>query len=283
MTRLSDDAMLHLGGYLVCHLADFRARVFPKTPVHIGRAADKLRSLILSLGALPVALDQLKAIRKAESILEDLDALLTRMIPNRTREFLLPLYEGRSPLLDSADASIRTFLELLCDYRSLPLEVCRQTIHDVRLILSDVAGLLLALETTVAPEHGTMRAAIGDEIESHLGRVEDVLLPCGGQELLARLRPASDYLLQAYLDTPYHRVAETIVADIVASRIAAVESDTQRHMLGRRLHLLQETDLLQPEPHVAPYIELLREFESWEAVEQLLLTDGLISELKAGI
>jgi hypothetical protein len=202
------------------------------------------------------------------------------MTPNKVKDFLMTFYENADLYLENGDHNIRTFLEILCDENNSIWEKARGVVHDLRLELTKIGGILFSIDSYLdnsiqAPPIGLISERKNDL--KYLLKPLDILF--NGQEFVLEFRKDSSVILKAYLGTDFHKKAEDLIIAIIR-QIIENSYPAKGDELNSFLKAFRSSPWMQNEAHVAPLIRELREILSWEEVETLMINDPIVLKLK---
>ena len=278
--RLDEDDRFHLGGYLVCLLVDFRHRLERSFRWEgISDTGDQLLVISKDLLELSRPADLLTKLREMELLLERIDDLLTRIKPEKARDFLMPLFANRDVFLHDSDEKLRQFLTFICDKDTLPWRSVRGYVHDARNGTELVAAWVVRLERVISSRDWMAKP---DMVE--IRRFQETCEMCCGGLGQRALRPsydkASTALFASYMDTPFHQKAVDLLYKLILERVNLVRSTETRTELMSRLKYLQRVGEKLGGPHVGPLMSLLFEIEPFDIAEELLLRDRLVLALR---
>ena len=284
---LDEESKLHLGGYLVCLLVDLRS----KTSLTAGRYAEglceKLSRTLSRFFDSNDSEDQIQMLEEADRILSAMDDLLTDMGATKYREFLSPIYEKRDLLFSEKDQKLCKLLEVFYDdyqptitYKNMlvpiPISVWPLTnilIHDIRKILGKIGSSLLSLYNEIQNKDGLDALRVDTEVRDlfHFLIAE---LPFSMEDFQSNFLWMQAALFEAYDGSKFHKKA----AELMTERLWKVIDPASA--FGELLKYMLVSSPPQNDPHVTPLIDLIKEAVPREQVEDILLNDSFVVQLK---
>lgn len=283
---LDSSTRLHLGGYLVYNLVDFRARFFGPGAIEISATASCFQEATSGLLAVTDSSEQLAKIEEMDRLLGTLDTLLMRMRPHRKKDFLLPLFQNSNLFLGLGDYKIREFLQLLCDENTPSWKITKYFVHDCRHYFSEIGGFLFEFADRISREQKPIAMSAIESEMKRLSAFSEIIRSMFEIEyFFDQFKDASKALLRSYLGTEFHYKAAELMVDIIRRQIESqgISKKMRDEELMQRFMRLRNNPLLQSEPHVTPLLNFLREIQSWETAEEILLNDSVVLSLKRRI
>jgi hypothetical protein len=280
--ELDEAGRLHLGGYLVYQLADFRTRFGHRLLGAMGLASSSLSNKVREIFSTKDYSQLAPQIEDTDRTLVELNELIEELRSTRQKDFLMPLYQNCRVFLRQGEHQMREFLELLCNEATLPWNTIRSFCHDVNHFLCALAGDLYSLQSHVARGDRDSALAFVASKRATLSLKAEMICPMLEMGyLVGEFRDANMVVLNAYMDTEYHQKAAELLTEVLEAKGASRSHDPQEQPLFAELYRhLQSRLELRDGPHLTPMLNLLRQMAPRDEVDEVLLSDPFVIWLR---
>lgn len=279
--QLDRDQRLHLGGYLVYLMVDFRHRIGGGLLSEIVSAGDVLNN---ELGEIPHTKNSSQLserVQGADRALTEVNRLFERLGSTRQRDFLMPLYQNCSAFLHAADGDLRKFLVLLCDDKTHHWLLITALCHSMRNGVSELAGFLYSLDSQLALGERDSALKLASSLERNVPTYRSAARYLRMEDLINMFATAYLDLCSGYLGSEYHHKAANLVTDILEARIAGCSrDDPNRALFTDGFGRIQGSLLGRDKPRITPMLDFLRSMEPPDKMDEILLSDPYVIWLK---